>query len=285
MAERGAPWARVRISGAPGSGALWLSLVLVGVLVLAALFGPWLAPFDPVATEVRNALAPPSWRHPFGTDHLGRDVASRVLVAARLDLGIALAAVVVSALAGTAVGALAGWRGGWADAMTGRGVDVLLALPLFLLAMLLVLSMGNRVAVVVVATAVVNLPFYIRLVRGEVALRRRSLVVQAARVGGSGDLRCLRVFVLPAVLPLVAVQASVNLGWAMLNAAGLSFLGIGVRPPTAEWGIMLAEGARFLSSGQWWMAGFPALALVGSVLGFHLLGDGLRDRLARGQGG
>lgn len=253
------------------------------VLVLAAVLmglGPWLAPLDPLATDVARALAPPSRAHPFGTDHLGRDVLSRVLAAARLDLGIAVTAVALSAAAGVAVGALAGWFGGVGAAVTARGVDVLLALPLYLLAMVLALVLGNGLGIVIAATALVNLPFYIRLVRAETARRRALPWVEALRCGGAGEALILGRFVLPLVAPLVAVQAAANMGWAVLNTAGLSFLGLGVRPPVPEWGLMLAEGARYLGSGQWWMAAFPGAALVLAVLGFHLTGDALRDRLA-----
>ncbi|MFN3936657.1 MAG: ABC transporter permease [Gemmobacter sp.] len=258
-----------------------LGIGLVGLVLFLALAGPWLAPHDPLATAVVRALQPPSAAHWFGTDHLGRDVLSRVLHAARLDLAIAVSAAALAAVAGSLAGAAAGWAGGWVDAGMSRVVDVLLALPLFLLAMLLVLAVGNSVATVVAVTTLVNLPFFIRLVRVEVARGLAAPWVEGLRIAGAGEARILLRFVLPQVAPLIAVQASVTLGWGILNAAGLSFLGIGVRPPTAEWGIMLAEGARYLNSGQWWMAAFPAAVLVAAVLGFQLTGDALRDRAAR----
>ncbi|WP_244537775.1 MULTISPECIES: ABC transporter permease [unclassified Mesorhizobium] len=256
-----------------------LAFVLFGLLVLAALFGPLLAPHDPLATSVRDALQAPSASNWFGTDQLGRDVFSRVLVATRLDLFIALGAVLISCAVGSVIGAILGYFGGTLDATVSRVVDVLMAFPLFVLAMAMVAALGNTVMNVIYATAIINLPFYIRLARVEVMVRRNLGYVEAARVGGSGHARILAVFLLPNILSPVVIQASVNLGWAVLNAAGLSFLGLGVRPPTPEWGIMVAEGARFIASGQWWIALFPGLALMLAVFAFNLLGDALRDIL------
>jgi peptide/nickel transport system permease protein len=256
-----------------------LAFGLFGLLLAAALLGPWLAPHDPLKTNVADALQAPSARYWFGTDQLGRDVFSRVLVATRLDLAIAFAAVTLSCIAGSLAGAALGYFGGWVDGVGSRIVDVLMAFPLFVLAMATVAALGNSVASVIYATAIVNLPFYIRLARAEVRVRRGLGYVEAARVGGSGHVRILAVFLLPNILSPVAVQASVNLGWAVLNAAGLSFLGLGVRAPTPEWGIMVAEGARHLASGQWWIAAFPGAALMLAVFAFNLLGDAVRDIL------
>lgn len=255
------------------------ALVLFGLLVLAALLGPLLAPHDPVATNAADALQGPSAHYWFGTDQLGRDVFSRVLVATRLDLLIALGAVLISCAVGSVIGAILGYFGGLVDATASRFVDILMAFPLFVLAMALVAALGNTVMNVIYATAIINLPFYIRLARAEVNVRRGLGYVEAARVGGSSHARILMVFLLPNILSPVVIQASVNLGWAVLNAAGLSFLGLGVRPPTPEWGIMVAEGARFIASGEWWIALFPGLALMIAVFAFNLLGDALRDIL------
>jgi peptide/nickel transport system permease protein len=256
-------------------------IVVVGVMVALALVGPLLPLADPFETQVAVALRPPSLDHPFGTDALGRDLLARVLHATRLDLGLAVVAVMLAAAIGVACGALAGWFGGWTDHALGWGVDLLLAMPIYLLAMVLVGALGNGLLVVILATSAVNLPFFVRLVRSEVARHRRSLWVDAARMVGVSDGRILFALVMPRVAPLIAVQATTNLGWAMLNAAGLSFIGIGVRPPTPEWGILISEGARHLGSGHWWLVAFPGGALALAVLGFHLTGDGLRDRLGR----
>ena len=251
----------------------------MAVLVAVALFGPWLTAYDPVASDVAAALQPPSAAHWAGTDQLGRDVLARVVAAARLDYGIAVAAVALSFVVGAVVGGLCGYRGGRVDRWVGRIVDVLMAFPLFVLAMALVAALGNRVENIVYATALINLPFYIRFARAEVSARRHLGWVEAASASGNGPGRVLLRFLLPNVLPAMAVQVSLNLGWAILNAAGLSFIGLGVHPPTAEWGIMVAEGARFISTGRWWLVAFPGLALMLSVLCFNLLGDGLRDML------
>jgi peptide/nickel transport system permease protein len=250
-----------------------------GVLALVAVLGPSLVPFDPLETQVGPMLEAPSARHWFGTDQVGRDIFSRVVVATRLDLAIALSAVCLSMVFGVALGCMAGFYGGWFDRISGRVVDSIMAFPLFVLAMGIVAALGNTVANVVYATALINVPFYARLARAEVALRRNAEYVDAAVLAGNGQMRVVFVHLLPNVLPSLAVQASLNLGWAVLNAAGLSFIGLGVRPPAAEWGIMVAEGAQYVVSGQWWGGFFPGVALMASVLCFNFLGDGLRDLL------
>ncbi len=250
---------------------------LFTLLLVLALFGPTLAPYDPLASDTANALQAPSWVHWFGTDHLGRDVLSRVMVAARLDLGIAVTAVALSCLVGAALGSLAGYYGGWWDIMVGRVTDTIMAFPLFVLAMGIVAALGNTVENIVYATAIINLPFYARVARAEVNVRRQAGYVAAARLAGNGDMRVLLFHLFPNILPPLMVQISLNMGWAILNAAGLSFIGLGVRPPTPEWGIMVAEGAGYIVSGEWWLALFPGIALMLAVFCFNLLGDGLRD--------
>ena len=247
------------------------------LLVLCALFGPWIAPYDPLATDTAHALSPPSRAHWFGTDQLGRDLLSRAVVATRLDLAIALSAVALSFAVGSAAGACAGFFGGWPERLVLRVTDTIMAFPLFVLAMGIVAALGNTVANIVYATAIINIPFYARLARAEVNVRRAAGFVEAARLAGNGPARTLAVHVYPNALPPMMVQASLNLGWAILNAAGLSFIGLGVRPPTPEWGIMVAEGAAFIVSGEWWIALFPGAALMLAVFCFNLLGDGLRD--------
>ena len=248
-------------------------------LVLVALIGPALVPYDPVASDVPQALQLPSALHWAGTDQLGRDVFSRLVVAARLDLAIAITAVGISFVIGAVIGSLCGYAGGRLDRAVGRFVDVVMAFPLFVLAMAMVAALGNRVENIVIATAIINLPFYIRFARAEVNVRRNLGWVEAARACGDSHVSVVLRFLLPNVLPAMAVQISLNLGWAILNAAGLSFIGLGVKPPTPEWGIMVAEGARFISTGRWWLVAFPGLALMLAVLCFNLLGDGLRDIL------
>jgi len=167
--------------------------------------------------------------------------------------------------------------GGWLDRIVGRIADTIMAFPLFVLAMGIVAALGNTVQNIIIATAIVNFPLYARVARAEANVRRGAGFVQAARLSGNGEFRILLVHILPNIMPIMIVQMSLTMGYAILNAAGLSFIGLGVRPPTAEWGIMVAEGASFMVSGEWWIALFPGLALMIAVFCFNLLGDGLRD--------
>jgi peptide/nickel transport system permease protein len=250
---------------------------LFAMFVLMALFGPLLVPFDPLASNATAALQPPNGTHWFGTDSLGRDIFSRVVVATRLDLGIAVSAVAVSFAIGMPLGLAAGFFGGWWDRLVTRLSDTIMAFPLFVLAMGIVAALGNTVGNIVLATAIINLPFYIRVARAEANVRRNAGWVEAARLSGNGDLRILAVHLFPNALPPAMVQLSLNMGWAILNAAGLSFIGLGVRPPEPEWGILVAEGAQYIVSGEWWVSLFPGAALMLAVFTFNLLGDALRD--------
>jgi peptide/nickel transport system permease protein len=253
------------------------AFVLFMGFVLLALIGPWIVPHDPLASNTPMALKPPSSTHWFGTDALGRDILSRIVVATRLDFGIAISAVLASFICGSILGSLAGFYGGWYERLISRVSDTIMAFPLFVLAMGIVAALGNTVFNIILATAIINLPFYIRVSRAEVNVRRNAGYVEAARLAGNSDLRTLACHVFPNVLPPMMVQISLNMGWAILNAAGLSFIGLGVRPPEAEWGIMVAEGATYIISGEWWVALFPGAVLMLAVFCFNLLGDGLRD--------
>jgi peptide/nickel transport system permease protein len=250
---------------------------LLVVIVIAALFGPYVVPYDPLASDTAQALKPPSAAHWFGTDQLGRDIFSRVVVATRLDVFIAVASVVLVFLMGGLAGIAAGYFGGWTDRIVGRIADTIMAFPLFVLAMGIVAALGNTVQNIIIATAIVNFPLYARVARAEANVRREAGFVMAARLSGNSEMRILLVHILPNIMPIMIVQMSLTMGYAILNAAGLSFIGLGVRPPTAEWGIMVAEGASFMVSGEWWIALFPGLALMTAVFCFNLLGDGLRD--------
>ena len=247
------------------------------LIVLLAVFGEWIAPYDPLASDTVAALSPPSAAHWFGTDQLGRDIFSRVLVATRLDLTIAIASVALVFALGGLAGLAAGYFGGWIDVVVGRIGDTIMAFPLFVLAMGIVAALGNTVTNIVIATAIINFPLYARVARAEANVRRNAGFVQAARLSGNSEARIVLGQVLPNIMPIMVVQMSLTMGYAILNAAGLSFIGLGVRPPTPEWGIMVAEGAAFIVSGQWWIALFPGLALMLAVFCFNLLGDGLRD--------
>jgi peptide/nickel transport system permease protein len=253
------------------------AFALLIVIILAALFGPFAVPYDPLASDTSVALKPPSSAHWFGTDQLGRDIFSRVVVATRLDSFIAVSSVALVFLMGGLAGIAAGYFGGWTDRIVGRIADTIMAFPLFVLAMGIVAALGNTVQNIVIATAIVNFPLYARVARAEANVRRDAGFVQAARLSGNGEFRILLGHILPNIMPIMIVQMSLTMGYAILNAAGLSFIGLGVRPPTAEWGIMVAEGAGFMVSGEWWIALFPGLALMIAVFCFNLLGDGLRD--------
>jgi peptide/nickel transport system permease protein len=247
------------------------------MFVLMALFGPWLVPYDPLASQADKALQPPSAEHWFGTDAVGRDIFSRVVVATRLDLGIAFSAVAMSFIIGMPLGLAAGFFGGWWDRIITRMADAVMAFPLFVLAMGIVAALGNTVGNIILATAIINLPFYIRVARAEANVRRSAGWIEAARLAGNSNARILAVHLFPNALPPAMVQVSLNMGWAILNAAGLSFIGLGVRPPEPEWGILVAEGAAFIVSGEWWVSFFPGAMLMLAVFTFNLLGDALRD--------
>jgi peptide/nickel transport system permease protein len=253
------------------------SFALFLLIVIAALIGPYIVPHDPLASDTVMALKPPSAAHWFGTDQLGRDIFSRVVVATRLDFGIAVASVALVFVMGGLAGVAAGFFGGWTDRIVGRLADTIMAFPLFVLAMGIVAALGNTVQNIVLATAIVNFPLYARVARTEANVRREAGFVEAARLSGNGEFRIVAFHVLPNVFPILVVQMSLTMGYAILNAAGLSFIGLGVRPPTAEWGIMVAEGSAFMVSGEWWIALFPGVALMVAVFCFNLLGDGLRD--------
>ena len=254
-----------------------IAFALFVLFLLAATLGPFIVPYDPLATNTPQALKPPSGAHWFGTDQLGRDIFSRVVAAARLDMTIAISSVVLVFALGGIAGIAAGFFGGWTDRIVGRLADTIMAFPLFVLAMGIVAALGNTVTNIVIATAIINFPLYARLARAEANVRRDAGFVLAARLSGNSEPRILFTQILPNIMPIMMVQISLTMGYAILNAAGLSFIGLGVRPPTPEWGIMVADGASFIVSGEWWIALFPGLTLMLAVFCFNLLGDGLRD--------
>jgi len=254
-----------------------VAFALFVLIVFLAALGPYLVPYDPLASDTAAALKGPSLAHWFGTDQLGRDVFSRVIVATRLDFFIAIASVALVFLMGGIAGVAAGFFGGWTDRIVGRIADTIMAFPLFVLAMGIVAALGNSVQNIILATAIVNFPLYARVARAEANVRREAGFVLAARLSGNSEARILLAQVLPNIMPIMVVQMSLTMGYAILNAAGLSFIGLGVRPPTAEWGIMVADGSTFMVSGEWWIALFPGAALMLAVFCFNLLGDGLRD--------
>jgi peptide/nickel transport system permease protein len=256
----------------------WVGLVIVTLLVLMAIFAPYLVDRAPDAQNLRTRLRPPSAEHPFGTDEFGRSIYARVIYGARVSLFTGVVPVALSLLIGSAIGLLAGYFRGRLDALLMRAMDVLLAFPSLLLALAVVGTLGPGLTNAVLAIAIVGIPQYARLVRSVVLGTREEDYVHAARALGANDLRLMLRHVLPSAIGPIVVQATLGVGFAILAIAGLSFLGLGVQPPTADWGEMLARGRRFLPDATWLMI-FPGLAVSLTVLGFNLLGDGLRDAL------
>lgn len=255
-----------------------LGLVIVSVVVLSALFAPWVLPWDANAQVLANRLEGPSWQHWFGLDELGRDILARVLLGARVSLLVGVVVVGVSAVVGMAVGAVSGYYGGRIDQVIGRVMDVLMAFPGMLLAIALVAVLGPSLTNVVLALAVIGWVGYARLVRGQVLRAREFEYVVAARALGASTARILARHVLPTALPPVMVQATLGMAGAMLAEAALSFLGLGVQPPTPSWGTMINGGRVHLLDAPH-LTIFPGLLLAIVVLGFNFLGDGLRDAI------
>jgi peptide/nickel transport system permease protein len=253
-------------------------IAIVSLAAAAAILGPAVVPADPAAQQLALRLAGPSVAHPFGLDELGRDILARVLAGARISLVVALTVAGVSAAIGTAVGAVAGYLGGAADEGISRVIDTLLAFPGLLLAIALVAVLGPSLRNVLLALVAIGWVGYARLVRGEVLKARELDYVQAARAIGAGTPRILWRHVIPGAMPAVIVQATLGMAAAIVGEAALSFLGLGVQPPTPSWGTMLNGGrAHILDAPH--LTVFPGLAIALLVLGFNFLGDGLRDRL------
>lgn len=262
------------------SGTLVAGLALVAAFAAAALLAPWLAPADPTALLLERRLEPPSPGHPLGFDELGRDVLSRLLFGARASLAVALAVVGLAATLGTALGAVAGYRGGRVDGALMRATDVFLAFPGILLAIALVAVLGPGLGHVVLALVAFGWVDYARLARGQVLQVREADYVAAARVAGVRGPAIVWRHVLPNVLPTLLVQASLGMAGAIIAESALSFLGLGLRPPTPSWGGMIDAGRGHLVDAPH-LAVFPGLALFAVVLGLNLLADGLGDRLGR----
>jgi peptide/nickel transport system permease protein len=253
-------------------------MAIVAAVAAVALLAPWISPYDPLAQDQAPALQPPSRAHWMGTDPLGRDIFSRVLHGARLTVPVGVAVVALALVAGMLVGSAAGFLGGWADEILMRFTDLFLAFPALILAMAMAGALGPGLAHALLALALAWWPPYARLVRGQVLSLRESPFVEAARCLGASPWRLLFRHILPNCLTPLVVQATLDLGGVILAAAGLSFIGLGAQPPSPEWGAMVAEGRQYIAS-QWWVLLFPGLAILITVTGFNLLGDGLRDAL------
>ncbi|MGQ9928277.1 MAG: ABC transporter permease [Chloroflexaceae bacterium] len=253
--------------------------VLVGILVLASVLAPLLAPYPPDQIQPALRLRPPSFEHPFGTDAFGRDLYSRVLHGARIALRISLLSVLLAAAPGIWLGLLAGYHRGWGDQLLSRVMEIWLAFPGLLLAIVLVARLGPSLDTTVIALGVIGLPSFYRLARNGTISARHALYVEAAQALGIGQSRILLRHILPNLASPLIVLATLRMGTMLLAAGGLSFIGLGAQPPLPEWGALLASGRDYLDT-AWWLAFFPGLAFTLSVTGFNLLGDGLRDLLA-----
>ena len=248
------------------------------MLVLVALLAPFIAPQDPLAQNLSGRLQPPSANHWLGTDDFGRDILSRIVYGARISLRIGLVAISLALAGGTLLGLIAGYRGGVADMLIMRLMDLMLAFPSILLAIAIVAVIGPGIDNAILAVSVVLVPQFARLVRASVLTVRETTYVEAARAIGASEPRVLFYSVLPNCTAPLIVQGTLGLGTAILDAAGLSFLGLGAQPPTPEWGAMLSGGRELLLRAPWVMT-FPGLAIFTVVLALNLFGDGLRDAL------
>jgi peptide/nickel transport system permease protein len=257
--------------------AVWLCTAIIAVLVLMALLGQWIAPKDPDAVSLVDSLLPASAEHPFGTDDSGRDIFSRIIAGARLSLLGPLLVVAISTLVGVPLGLLAGYRGGIADAIVSRLCDLLFAFPPLLLAIVIVATFGAGFTTATIAIAITYIPLLARVVRGVVLAERTKPYVEACKVQGFSGVRTAFVHVLPNVAPTIVAQSTLNFGYALLDLAGLAFLGLGVQPPTADWGAMLAEGRQSLLIQPNELA-FASLAITISVVAFNVVGDAIGER-------
>jgi peptide/nickel transport system permease protein len=257
---------------------VWTALALLAALVLATVAAPLLTATDPLAMRASEQFLPPSLEHLAGTDLFGRDVATRLLYGGRLTLGIGLLAVLIAVLPGTILGLVAGYYGRRVDRLISWLADVMLSFPTILLALVIVAALGPGVANLVMAVGIAGIPRYTRLVRGQVLSARRRPYVRAAVTVGCSDVRILARHILPNLLGSIVVLATLDLGWAILNASALSFLGLGIQPPIPEWGAMLNEGRAYLRDAPW-ITAVPGLAISLAVLAVNVLGDAMRDAL------
>lgn len=256
-----------------------IGLVLVALFLLMALIAPWIVPYPADAAgavHMANKLQPPSAAHWFGTDEVGNDILTRVLIGTRLSLQIAVIITGVAVAIGVPLGILAGYRGGWTREIIMRITDIFLSVPGLVLAIAIVAALGIGIINAIVALSLVWWPGYVRLVESKTLSLRGEAYVDAARLAGASTTRILFSHILPNCLSPILVKASMDMGMAILAAAGLGFIGLGAQPPTPEWGAMISIGRNYLPT-WWWYATFPGVAIYLTVLGFNLMGDGLRD--------
>ena len=270
---------RSRLASVLRSGGFLVGAAIVLLWVVCALAGPAIAPQNPYADDLMNTLAPPSAGHWFGTDQLGRDIFSRVIVGARPILSTAPLATLIATVLGTALGLLTGYRGGLVDLAAGRLIEVMLALPLIIVALVALVALGPSNSTVIVVIGLVFTPLIARTVRAAVQAERALDYVSAAELRGESTLHVMFVEILPNVLPAVLVETTVRLGYAIFTVASLSFLGFGIQPPSADWGLAVAENYGMITGGFWWTAAFAAGATASLVVGVNLIADGIAGAL------
>lgn len=262
-----------RVRGRPSLAA---GLLLVGIVLLAALFAPWIAPYRPDAVALDQRLLSPGALHWAGTDEVGRDLFSRILWGLRASLSAGLAIVAVASLAGTLIGSVSGYVGGILDTVLMRAMDMVMALPGLVVAMALTAALGASLSNAALALGLLGIPYYARVARAEALVLAGRNFVSASAVMGAGPWRQLRINIIPNLVTQVLVVMTLHLGAAILAVAALSFIGLGAQPPASELGMLVGSGRRFILE-QWWYSVFPGLAIMLVVLAFNLLGDGLRD--------
>jgi peptide/nickel transport system permease protein len=266
------------VAGAERGWSLRAGLAILGTIIIVSAFAPMIAGTSPTTTNADHILSAPSRGALFGTDNFGRDMLSRVLDAGRYDLGIALVSVVLAASAGVSIGAVLGYVGGAADSAAMRLLEILQSFPVLILALLLVATLGPSVGVIVVVCTALNTPIFIRIARAEFQAQRNLEYVEAARILGVAPRSIIVRHIWPNVRATIEAYMPISAVNAIVIAAGLGFLGIGVRPPTPEWGGLIASGTEDVISGVWWTSVFPGIALVSITLAFYLIGDGLERR-------
>lgn len=260
---------------------MYIGISIIGICLIAVLFGSVIAPHDPNALNPRNRLAAPSLEHPLGTDQLGRDLSSRILHGAKLSLGIASITALLIMVLGVSIGLLSGYVGGYVDSLIMRVVDTLLAFPSLVISLAIIGILGPGIIHAIIGLIVVWWASYARIVRGLVFALKQEAYVESAKALGASGLRISLKHILPQIIPPILVLLSLEMGQLILALAGLGFLGLGAQPPTAEWGAMINDGRRFIQSAPQLMI-IPGLTIAFSVLGFNLLGDSLRDLLDSG---
>lgn len=246
------------------------------IYIITAVFAPYISKFDPIAQNLSERLQPPSWKHLLGTDYAGRDIFSRIIYGTRISLTIGFVSVSLALIFGTILGVTSGYFGGWWDILIMRIIDIMLAFPTILLAIGIVAILGPKLENAMIAVGIVSIPQFARVVRATTLSIKEKDYINSAKALGVGEIRIIVRHILPNVLAPIIVQATLGIASAILEAAGLSFLGLGARPPIPEWGAMLSESRQYLRSAPWTVV-FPGLAIMFLVLAFNLFGDALRD--------